>query len=52
MPSARDKAANNLEEHEKTLYYERMAFVIEIPTIGSEIDGNPYESNHWRGESI
>jgi hypothetical protein len=40
VPSARDKAANNLEEHEKTLYYERMAFVIEIPTIGSEIDGN------------
>jgi hypothetical protein len=40
VPSARDKAASELHDHEKTLYYERMAFVIEIPTIGSEIDGN------------
>ena len=40
VPDARDKAANQLEEWEKTLYYERMMFVIEIPSIQTEIDGN------------
>jgi hypothetical protein len=39
-PEARNKAAKELLEHEKTLYYERMAFVIEIPSIHDEIDGN------------
>lgn len=40
IPEARHKPANQLLEHEKTLYYERMAFIIEIPTIHDEIDGN------------
>lgn len=40
IPEAKDKPAQNLLEHEKTLYYERMAFAIEIPTIHDEIDGN------------
>lgn len=40
IPEAKDKPANALQEHEKTLYYERMAFVVEIPTIHDEIDGN------------
>jgi hypothetical protein len=40
IPEAKDKPANALQEHEKTLYYERMAFVLEIPTIHDEIDGN------------
>ena len=31
IPSAVGKSANKLQEHEKTLYYERMAFAIEIP---------------------
>lgn len=39
-PEARDKPAKDLLEHEKTLYYERMAFVIEIPSVSDEIDGN------------
>lgn len=39
-PEARNKPANALLEHEKTLYYERMAFCIEIPSITSEIEGN------------
>ena len=39
IPEAKNKAANDLLEHEKTIYYERMAFVIEIPTIQDEIDG-------------
>jgi hypothetical protein len=39
-PEARNKPANALQEHEKTLYYERMAFLIEIPSISSEIEGN------------
>jgi len=40
IPEARNKPAIELEEHEKTLYYERMAFVIEIPSVYDEIDGN------------
>ena len=40
VPSARDKPANQLEEHEKTIYYERMMFAIEIPGIQDSIDGN------------
>ncbi len=39
-PDAKLKAANQLLEHEKTIYYERMAFIIEIPTIHDDIDGN------------
>ena len=40
IPEAKNKPAINLLEHEKTLYYERMAFVIEIPTIYTDIGGN------------
>ncbi|MBK7883023.1 MAG: DUF3871 family protein [Chitinophagaceae bacterium] len=40
IPEAKNKPASELLEHEKTLYYERMAFVIEIPTVHDEIDGN------------
>jgi len=39
-PDAKDKRSDQLEEWEKTLYYEKMAFVIEIPSIQSNIDGN------------
>lgn len=40
VPEARDKPANELQEHEKTLYFERMGFIIEIPSISDTIDGN------------
>ncbi len=40
IPEAKLKPANQLLEHEKTLYYERMAFVVEVPSIFSEINGN------------
>jgi hypothetical protein len=40
VPEAKDKSANELLPWEKTIYYERMAFIIEIPSIQSEIDGN------------
>lgn len=40
VPEAKLKPANQLLEHEKTIYYERSAFVIEIPTIHDEIGGN------------
>lgn len=40
IPDAKDKPANQLREEEKTIYYERMAFAIEIPTINETIDGN------------
>jgi hypothetical protein len=39
IPEAMGKPAKELLPHEKTLYYERMAFVIEIPTIFQEING-------------
>lgn len=39
IAEAKNKPANELFDHEKTLYYERMAFVIEIPSIQDEIDG-------------
>ena len=38
IPDARNKPANELQEDEKTLYYERMAFTIEIPSIADSID--------------
>lgn len=40
VPEAKHKPANELLDHEKTLYYERMAFVIEIPSVYDEIAGN------------
>jgi Domain of unknown function, B. Theta Gene description (DUF3871) len=40
IPSARNKPAIELMEGEKTLYYERMAFIIEIPSIQDNIEGN------------
>ncbi|MCB0700334.1 MAG: DUF3871 family protein, partial [Chitinophagaceae bacterium] len=39
VPEAKDKPAKALKEHEKTIYYERMAFTVEIPTITTEVDG-------------
>ncbi len=40
IPDAKDKPAIELLEHEKTLYYERMAFIIEIASVKDEIDGS------------
>lgn len=40
IPEAKDKPANQLMDWEKTIYYERMAFIIEVPTIQDTIDGN------------
>jgi hypothetical protein len=40
IPSAIGKPAKELLEHEKTTYYERLAFVIEIPEISEIINGN------------
>jgi hypothetical protein len=40
IPSAKGKPADQLEEHEKTLYYQRMAFAIEIPSITEQIKGD------------
>ncbi len=39
VPSARNKAAKDLLESEKTLYYERIAFIIEVPSVYETIDG-------------
>ncbi len=40
VPSAIHKSAKELLENERTVYYERMAFIIRIPSILSTIDGN------------
>jgi hypothetical protein len=40
IPEAKNKPASELLEHEKTLYYERMAFIIEVPSIHDDIDGS------------
>lgn len=40
IPSAIGKPANTLLEEEKTIYYERMMFAIEIPSISKNINGN------------
>ncbi|OUL60985.1 DUF3871 family protein [Flavobacterium sp. AJR] len=40
IPSAIGKPVKDLLEHEKTIYYERMAFVIEVPEISESINGN------------
>ncbi|MFM7358379.1 MAG: DUF3871 family protein, partial [Sediminibacterium sp.] len=40
IPEAKDKPAQMLLEREKTIYYERMMFVIEIPSIKEDVDGN------------
>ena len=41
VPEAKAKPVDQLQEWEKTVYYERMMFVIEIPTVSDSIDGNP-----------
>lgn len=40
IPSAIGKPAKELLESEKTLYYERCAFVIEVPEISQVVNGN------------
>lgn len=40
VPSAIGKPAKELLEEEKTIFYERMAFAIEIPEISEVINGN------------
>jgi len=40
IPSAIGKPAKELAEHEKTLYYERCAFVIQVAGISSEVGGS------------
>src|SRR5690554_5661616 len=40
IPSAIGKPAKELLEHEKTIYWERMAFMFELPEITRIINGN------------
>jgi len=40
IPEAKDKPAMELQEYEKTIYFERAAFIIELPGIADIIDGN------------
>ena len=40
-PDAVHKSVNELSDADKTIYYERMAFVMEIPTISEVVNENP-----------
>lgn len=40
IPQALHKKVHELEEWEKTRYYERMMFLIEIPSITEQVNGN------------
>lgn len=40
IPEAIHKPANQLLESDKTIYYERCAFAIEIPTVYETVNGN------------
>ncbi len=40
IPEAMGKPAKDLLDHEKTLYYERMAFAIEISSLRGRVNGN------------
>jgi hypothetical protein len=40
VPEARNKPASELLDHERTIYYERCAFLIEIPSIREDVAGN------------
>lgn len=40
IPSAIGKPAKELQDYEKTLYYERCAFVMEIPSVTELVNGN------------
>ena len=40
IPDAIHKNVKDLLDHEKTIYYERMAFIIKIPSITDKINGN------------
>lgn len=39
-PDALRVPANELQDHQRTMYYERMAFIIRIPSITETINGN------------
>lgn len=41
IPEAKDKKTSELEDWEKTTYYERMAFVIQIPSISDTVAEQP-----------
>lgn len=43
IPSAIHKPAKDLLDNEKTIYYERMAFVVRIPSLFDSIGGNELE---------
>ncbi|MBD3615357.1 MAG: DUF3871 family protein [Gracilimonas sp.] len=40
IPEAKHKSASELLDHERTIYYERTAFVIQIPSISKTVNGN------------
>lgn len=40
IPEAKGKPVKELLDHERTLYYERMAFMIEIPSITASVAGD------------
>lgn len=41
VPSALGKPVKELQQHEKTIYYQRCAFVIEVPSLTENVNNNP-----------
>lgn len=52
IPEAIHKPANQLLESDKTIYYERMMFCIEVPTIYETVEGKQAHSDRWGGVSV
>ncbi|WP_019670794.1 DUF3871 family protein [Eudoraea adriatica] len=63
VPTAIGKPVRELKPDEKTIYYQRMMFVIEIPTISEVVGGNPLkltlggvraynQENLYKGKSL
>ncbi len=40
IPEAMGKPVEHLQDHEKTIYYERMAFMFDLPDITANVGGN------------
>ncbi|MDL5511729.1 DUF3871 family protein [Arenibacter sp. M-2] len=41
VPSALGKPVKELQQHEKTIYYQRCAFMIEVPSLKEKVNNNP-----------
>ena len=52
IPSAVGKPAKELLPHEKTIYYERCAFLIELPSVKEIVNGNELSLSIGGGKKL